>query len=294
MTDVVIRPMQPDDIPAVERLTAHAFRELDLAEQRPGDPTPQLRSDARADAWRARAAHLLATDPGGCWVTDDGEGVLGAAISFVRETTWILAAFAVRPGQQGRGVGKPLLDAALQHGSGCLRGIFEASPDPRAVRRYRAAGFDLHPAMEFRGVVDRSALPVLEKIRESTPADVDLMDSIDRRTRGAGHGPDHGLLARTCATLISDTSTGSGYVHVDPARGPQVLAATNRRTATRLLWAALALCGEEEISFGPVTGANQWVFDVALPARLVATRSGYVALRGMAPPTPYLPHGALL
>jgi GNAT superfamily N-acetyltransferase len=270
------------------------FLGLDLAEQRPGQATPQLRSEAHGEVWRARALHLLATDPGGCWVTEDDQGMLGAAISFVRETTWILAAFAVRPGAQGRGIGKPLLDAALQHGSGCLRGIFESSADPRAVRRYRAAGVDLHPALVFRGMVDRAALPVMEKIREPTRTDIELMDSIDRRTRGSGHGPDHDLLAATCATLVSDTSTGSGYVHVDPARGPQVLAATNRRTASRLLWAALAFCGDEEIHIGPVTGANQWVFDVALPAGLTPAGSGFLALRGMAPPAPYIPHGALL
>lgn len=286
--------MKAEDVPAVERLTAHAFHALDLQEHRPGQATPQLRSEVRADAWRTRATHLLSTDPGGCWVTEDADGVLGAAISFVRETTWILSTFAVRPGQQGRGIGRPLLDAALQHGSGCLHGMLGASSDPRAVRRYRAAGFDLHPKVEFRGAVDRSALPVMEKIREGTAADIDLMDSVDRRTRGAGHGPDHQLFVDTCATLVSDTSTGSGYVHIDPARGPQVLAATNRRTATRLLWAALALCGEDEISIDYVTGANQWVFDVAFAARLVAGQTGYLALRGLAPPTPYVPHGALL
>lgn len=290
----MIRPMQTGDVAAVERLTAHAFRDLDLAEQRPGDPTPQLRSEARAQTWRARAEHLLATDPGGCWVTEDEDGLLGAAISFVRETTWILATYAVRPGEQGRGVGKPLLEAAMSHGRHCLHGMLGATGDPRALRRYRAAGFDLHPKVEFSGAVDRAALPVLDKVREASSGDVELMDSVDRRIRGAGHGPDHEFLLGTCATLVSDVTTGSGYVHVDPARGPQVLAATNRRTATRLLWAALALCEQGEVGIDYVTGANQWVFDVALPVGLRATTDGYLALRGLRPPTPYLPHNSLL
>ncbi|QYJ05536.1 GNAT family N-acetyltransferase [Nocardioides panacisoli] len=294
MSDVMIRPMQREDVAAVERLTAHAFREVDRADLRPGDPTPELRSEVRAATWRQRAEHLLATDPGGCWVCEDDQGVLAAAVSFVRETTWILATYAVRPGEQGRGVGKPLLEAAMGHGRHCLHGMLGATGDPRAVRRYRAAGFDLHPKMTFRGVVDRSALPVLEKVREASPADVELMDSVDRRTRGAGHGPDHEFLLAHCATLVSDTTTGAGYVHVDPARGPQLLAATNRRTATRLLWASMALCEATELSIDYVTGANQWVFDVALPAGLTPTSRGYLALRGLREPTPYLPHSSLL
>ena len=44
----------------------------------------------------------------------------------------------------------------MHHGRGCLRGMFAASADPGAVRRYRLAGFDLHPQMMLTGVVDRS------------------------------------------------------------------------------------------------------------------------------------------
>ena len=47
----------------------------------------------------------------------------------------------------------------------CLRGMLAASPDPRAARRYRLAGFTLHPTMNLRGVVDRSSLPVVERVR---------------------------------------------------------------------------------------------------------------------------------
>ena len=47
-----------------------------------------------------------------------------------RDLLWILATFVVRPGLQGRGVGGPLLDAALSYGTGCLRGMLAASGDP--------------------------------------------------------------------------------------------------------------------------------------------------------------------
>ena len=183
-------------------------------------------------------------------------------------------------------------DAALQHGRGCLRGMLSSSSDPRAVRRYRAAGFDLHPQMFLVGEVDRSAIPVVEKVREGSVGDIELMDSLDRRARGAAHGPDHHLLLSSFRLLVSDTSTGSGYAYASPGR-LQLLAASNRRTAQRLLWAVLA--DTEGRALVPhVTAANHWAIDVGLAARLDLHQDGYLALRGMKPPSPYVHHGALL
>ena len=92
------------------------------------------------------------------------------ATSFRRETLWCLATYAVRPGRQGQGIGKPLLAAALHHGRACTRGMLSASSDPRAVRIYRQAGFDLHPQMYLTGTVDRSAIPVWRRSARAAPA----------------------------------------------------------------------------------------------------------------------------
>ena len=72
-----------------------------------------------------------------------------------------------------------------------------------------------------------------------------------------------------------------------------LLAATNRRTAARLLWTVLADAGDEA-SVSHVTAANEWAIDVGLAARLDLHTEGYLGLRGMALPTPYLHNGALL
>jgi GNAT superfamily N-acetyltransferase len=291
--DVIIRPMRVDDVATAERLSAEAFYALDVASRAPGAPEPELRPPARGAAWVARTTSFVATDPGGCWVAEDGSGMLGFATSVTRELMWILATYAVRPGLQGGGIGKQLLDAALSHGRGCLRGMLSSSADPRAVRRYRLAGFSLHPQMYAVGEVDRTAIPVIEHVREAGLSDRDLMDSVDRRTRGAAHGDDHDLLALLGRPLVSETSTGSGYVYVDDRGGVVALAASDRRTATRLLWAALAE-SSGQVVLGHVTAANEWAVDVALAARLSIHTEGYLALRGMAPPAPYVHSGALL
>lgn len=236
----------------------------------------------------------MRTDPGGCWVAEDETGIVGIATSYRREVLWCLATYAVLPGRQGQGIGKPLMAAAMNHGRGCTRSMLSASGDTKAVRIYRQAGFDLHPQMYLTGTVDRSAIPVVEKVREGSASDIELMDSLDRAARGAGHGVDHELmLASSWPLLVSDTSTGSGYAYLNERGQLALLAASNRRTATRLLWAALA-DGSEQATVHHLTGANQWALDVGFAAGLELRQEGFLALRGMKPPAPYVHNGALL
>lgn len=285
--------MTLDDVPAAERVSDESFFALDTASRRPDEPAPERRSPPHREAWIERTRHLVRTDSGGCWVAEDETGVVGIATSHRREVLWCLASFAVLPGRQGRGIGKPLMAAAMAHGSGCTRSMLSSSADTRAVRVYRQAGFDLHPQMYLTGVVDRSAIPVVEKVRAGGAADLDLMDSLDRAARGAGHGVDHELMVGSWPLLVSDTSTGSGYAYLNERGQLALLAASNRRTAARLLWAALAE-GAERVTVHHLTGANQWALDVGFAARLELHQEGYLGLRGMKPPTPYVHNGALL
>jgi hypothetical protein len=234
-------------------------------------------------------------DPAGCWVAEDATGLLGAAAGMRRDTTWLLATYAVLPGLQRRGIGRPLLEAALNYGAGCLRGMVASSEDPPALRRYRLAGFTLHPTMLLRGTVAREVLPVIERVREGSLGDADLMNSVDRQTRGAAHGIDHEVLCRTHRLVVADRPTGSGYVYVAPGGGCYLLAATNRRTATDLLWEALAASSPTSpVTVPHITSANEWALDVGMAARMALWTNGYLALRGMKPPSAYLHSGHFL
>jgi hypothetical protein len=243
--------------------------------------------------WRARAEHLLRTDPAGCWVAERDGRMLGFATSFRRDVTWFLATYAVRPELQGAGIGRALLDAALTHSRGCLRGMLSASKDPKAFRRYRLAGFTMHPQMHLTGRVDRSAIPVVEHLRDGTETDFDLLDSLDRRCRDAAHGPDHAVLLAQNRLVVLDRTAGSGYAYIAADGKPAVVCASTRAVASKLLWEAVASAGEE-LTVPHVTAANEWAVDVGLAAGLAAHTAGYLAVRGMKPPAPYLHHGALL
>jgi ribosomal protein S18 acetylase RimI-like enzyme len=293
---LLVRRARDEDLAAMAEVTAEAYHRVDLLTQPRSWPDPVRRPTARQGAWIARTRGALETDPEGCFVAEaDGE-VVGCAVSRTRELMWILSSFAVSPTHQGLGVGTQLLQAALHHGRGCLRGMFASSADPAAVRAYRRAGFDLHPQMVLRGVVDRSDLPVVERVREGSAGDRDLMDSVDRQTRGAAHGPDHDVLLAQLRLVVTDHHSGSGYAYLDPDTGaPLLLAATSRRTASALMWEGLASSPPgSEVVVAHVTAANQWALDVGLEARLEVHQSGYLALRHMAPPSPYVHHGSLL
>lgn len=296
MTAPLVRPAVEADLPQMAQVTAQAYYDVDVATYQRSWPDPVLRPPDRHSFWIARTRYVLGTDPGGCWVADvDGE-VVGCAVSRERELMWILSSFAVDADHRGQGIGTQLLAAALHHGRGCLRGMFSSSADPRAVRRYRRAGFTLHPQMFLRGVVDRATIPVVDRVREGSAGDIDLMDSVDRRTRGAAHGSDHELLLGQFRLVVTDRTTGSGYAYADVATGqPVLLAATNRRTASDLLWECLAGGAEgTDVEVHHITAVNEWAIDVGLDARLDVHQSGYLALRNMAPPMPYLHHGSLL
>lgn len=295
MTDAIIRPMREGDLEAMADITATSYYEVDARTYQRAWPDPVRRPEAHNGHWIHRTSRALTTDPGGCWTAEVDGRVIGGAVSRVRELMWILASFAVEPGHQGQGIGTQLMAAAMHHGRGCLRGMFSASADPGAVRLYRLAGFDLHPQMVLTGVVDRSAIPVVERVRAGTTGDVDLLDSVDRRTRGAAHLGDHELLLDQFRLLVTDHSTGSGYAYVDVDGSPCLLAATNRRTAARLMWEALASSPPgEQVSVAHITAANQWALDVGLAARLAIYQNGYLCVRQMKPPAPYLHHGSLL
>ncbi len=287
--------MTAGDVSVAERLSDEGFHELDLRMHRPSWPPPERRGSSGSGRWIDRTTHLLRTDPGGCWVAENDTGLVGFATSFVRDTTWMLATYVVRPGLQGGGIGKSLLDAALQHGRGCLHGMLSASSDPRAVRRYYAAGFELHPQMFLTGVVDRSAIPTIDRVREGSSADIDLMNSVDRQTRGAAHGPDHEFLLDRQRLIVSESSIGSGYAYFGERSTVLLLAATNRRTAARLMWAGLADApADRPVHIPHITAANQWAIQIGMAARLEVHQEGYLGLRGMKPPSPYLHDGALL
>lgn len=292
---MLIRPMLLDDVPSVERVTANAFFALEVA-TRPADwPEPERRSPDRAESWRARLRHLISEDADGCWVAEDRGEVVGAATALRREGLWGLSTYAVAPGLQGCGVGRQLLDAAVAYGPIEAPGIICSSHDPRAVRRYHLAGFVLHPAMLMWGTVRRSAIPSLHGVRDGRPEDVDLLDEIDRASRGHAHGGDHEVMMAEFGLRVFEEGLSLAYAYLRPTGGPYLLAGTDVKSARTVLWSALEQSAPDApASFHNVTAEQSWALDVGFAAGMELHNRGFLALRAMGVPTPYIPSGHFL
>ncbi|MFI9502979.1 GNAT family N-acetyltransferase [Nocardia sp. NPDC052566] len=292
MDAVEIRPLLAADLPKAERASDTTFLDGDRRDRRVSDPEPQPRSAEVAQQWIERMRYFLDVDPAGCLVAADGEEILGFAISQNRERLWYLATYGVLPQCQGRGLGKRLMDAVLAHADG-RPGLFSATVHPGATRRYRLAGFSLYPQMRMVGVVDRTTLPAVTGLGDGKADDFDWMDRLDRRLRGAGHGSDHHYLLANNRLVVSRADGRRGYVYIDGRGRAALLAADDPETAGKLLWEALA-AAEGRTLVNCITTANEWAIDIGLAARLDIGQEGYLALRGMPDPAPYLASGHFL
>lgn len=288
------------DAEAVRAVTAAAFADAHAAEE----GTDAAEAGA-APGWSPAATarhhrftrHLAVTDPAGCWLAENPAGrPVGAVLASRREGTWGLSLLVVAPSARGQGLGTALLGRAMEYGRGTLRGMIRGSRHPVAARAYRRAGFALHPAMRMTGALDHTGLePPDGPAIEAGPAHRDLMDSVDRRLRGGAHGPDHMELLRHFRAVVADDLAGTGYCYVSDDGRVELLAATSRRIATRLLTAALlSLPPGTRARIHNLTAEQQWAVDVGLAAGLEPATAGYLGLRGMRPPAPYIPSGSFL
>jgi ribosomal protein S18 acetylase RimI-like enzyme len=297
MDSVVVRPMREADLPSAERASAVTFFEAERSTRRVSDPEVEPRSVAASKQWIDRMSYFLRVDPEGCWIAVEerpqkADRAVGFAISQNRDRLWFLATYGVLPSHQGQGVGRRLIDAALAHAAG-RPGVFSSSVHPGATRRYRLAGFSLHPQMRMTGTVDRSALPAVDGLREGQADDFEWMDRLDRDLRGAGHGPDHPYMLDTLRLVVSEDRGKPGYVYIDGRGQASLLAAAHPDTAQNLLWEALASARGRTL-VNCITTPNQWAVDVGLAARLDIGQEGYIAVRDMPAPAPYLASGHFL
>ena len=294
--DVTIRPMATADVPEAREVSWSALRE---AGTRYGWELPPL-TDALRARGEAQFRHLLATDPDGLAVAEADGRVVGVGQAIRRGPLWFLCLLTVAPSAQAGGIGRRLLETVSATRAGASLGAICATADPKALRRYRQAGFDLHPGYEAKGTLDRSLLPAVRDVREGSFADDrDLVESVVTGLRGAGHGPDLDLWsAGGPRLLVNDGPSGRGYAVVGEG-GPVVLGASSPDAATRLLWACLAESTADEVHASWITAGQQWAIDVVLGARLTLRPSGSVCRAGalaggtVPPWSPYLPSGSL-
>jgi GNAT superfamily N-acetyltransferase len=286
---ITVRPMGADHVLCAEEAWHDAYSTMRAQRHLP----PELRSEESAQRMRMRIAHLLSSDPEGSWVAIDNDtaDVVGLSQALVREDLWVLSLLGVASRCQDRGTGKALLDAAIGYGSESSYGLILCSRDPRAARRYKKAGFDLHPSVTARGEVDRSKLGRGARVRDGSEADLAFISDLDRHLRGGPHGPDLQFALDTGARVL--VVRDGGYA---VARGSRLLflAAKQTEAAIDLLTSVLAVSEPgEAVEVNWMTAGQQWAIGLAVELGLELEVGGPVMTRGLdGTPTTYLPSGA--
>ncbi len=284
---VLVRRVAEADVVAAQAMAYESMRQAGIAYAM---PVPEATDESRSRG-QARTRHAIAHDPETSLVAELDGRIVGMALAERRGPLWFLALLGVDSAVQSRGIGRRLLDQALTGLDEA--GLICASDDPKALRRYRLAGFDLLPCLEAKGPLDRSLIPVTGVREGSFAEDRELVDSLATVVRGAPYGVDLDFAETVHQRLfVADAGTGRGYV-LATRTGPAALAATDPATAAALLWTALAEAADDEPTIAWLTAGQQWGIDVALGARLPLRPSGSLAVRGpVGPMTPYLPSGS--
>jgi ribosomal protein S18 acetylase RimI-like enzyme len=130
-----IRKVRPDELEEVWQVHVASSHDPGAGSGRPAArPTDApVPGDARV---------ALATDPDGYLCALEEGRIRGMVSALVRGRVWFLSMFYVLPGDQGRGLGRALLDQALAYGAarGAEVCCTWATLDPRAQARYVLAG----------------------------------------------------------------------------------------------------------------------------------------------------------
>ena len=292
--EVVIRQLEEADVEPVARAAWAPLREATIRYHH--EEMPDLQTDEAAARSRDRIDHIRRHDPEGSWVAELAGEIVGVGLATVREGIWFLSLLTVSGEVQSKGVGRKLLDATLAYAEGCKGSWIMSSLDPRALHRYGAAGFSLHPGYEAKAKVNRSLLTAQPAVREgSYDTDAGWIDDLIRTLRGAAYGPDiEATKARGARLLVIAEGEQRAYSFFGN-KNVWNLGATSAELAQRILIASVAegMGDDGEFSIGALTATQQWAIDVALDLKMSLVPGVSLCLQGeLGPMTPYLPNGA--
>jgi GNAT superfamily N-acetyltransferase len=102
--DVTYRPAKLEDLEDAERVVQEAGNELRVRHGRQPWPAPPP---------IAFPKFCLAEDPGGLWIAEHGDTIVGFGFSWMTEKFWFLSQLFVRRETQARGIGQALLSKTL-------------------------------------------------------------------------------------------------------------------------------------------------------------------------------------
>jgi ribosomal protein S18 acetylase RimI-like enzyme len=291
-----IRNVRPDELEQVWRVHVASSSDLAMRRGRPGRQADEpVSTDARAG---------LASDPDGYFCAVEEGQIRGMVSALVRGRVWYLSMLFVLPGDQGRGLGRALLERALAYGEARaveVRCVW-ASLDPRAQARYVMAGMAPRwPIYRLEG--DAAAVARLTarvgpdpRARE-LPCDPGVAEKLTAEVFGDGRADDLAHWRRDSGAAVA-IERGGEVAAFAYRRGDRIGPAAGRDEAAflRAVAAAAAAAGG---GGGSVTirvpGACASLLEALVACGFrIGDLSVFLASRPFGRPALYLPSGPIL
>jgi GNAT superfamily N-acetyltransferase len=282
---VICRMARADDLERAQALVASSIN--DLTERHGLGPMAS-----------ARPPHFqlfsLQDDPDGLWVAEESGEILGFAFSWVCGDLWFLAELFVSPDQQGRGIGRELLERTLRHAEKAHaknKALITFTFNPVSQGLYIRHGlFPRTPIYNFN--LERDALlkrlqggPFRSAPLENSARHLEQLTRIDAQALGLSRDKHHRFLLSDSAmkgALLYAGADCIGYAYVSAAGhiGPlAVMRPGDLGPAFRNALALVADTGAPQVSaFLPGAGddaltvATQHGMRVTLPMLLMSSR----------------------
>lgn len=168
---------------------------------------------------RAEFETFYAHDPHGCFVADEDSERIGMIVATAYDTCGFLGALIVQPERRGRGIGRKLMEHAIEylHNKG-IRSIYLDGDTP-AVALYERLGFHVVcKSLRFLGQIDPC-----EKtgVRPMTRDDLNTIFPLDR----AAFGADRSFFLKRCLSAFQqlchvwDDDRVLGFIMAQPGHG---------------------------------------------------------------------------
>ena len=185
-SDVVIRPATPQDAAVCGEICYRAFSAINATHNFPCDfPNPEA---------ALGVMNAMFTAPGIYCVVAESEGrTLGSNCLDERSIIHGIGPITVDPEIQNHGVGRKLMEAALersrQHSAAGVR-LVQAAFHNRSLSLYASLGFDVCEPLEvMQGRTRERSIPGCT-VRPAAPADLPACNALSHRVHGFDRGPD--------------------------------------------------------------------------------------------------------
>ncbi len=270
--DIGYRHAQPDDVSAISKVLADAINALSLRhgfgdEQiNPVPPNPYF-------------AFALREEPEGFWVAEGAGEVVGFTHSWMRGPFWFLAHLFISPGCQGKGVGRRLLDKALEYGSPAAianRSLITFAYNPTSISLYMRSGmYPREPLYAMRGASSslrarrtHTEAPTHERVGAGQDT-LEALSRVDEQVLGFARELHHRyFLSAPGAScyLFRNKSAVDGYAYVWTNGRVGPLAVTSPSRFAPVMNAALGLAAAENTDSVSiiVPGSNEQGVAIAL------------------------------